>query len=722
MPSTNLVEAARELQQAQRFDDSLKLWQELLATDSSLHVPRLGAASDCMNLGKLDEARILYSEAITHRPNHIAAYIGLAKLSELTDNFLESASYWKKAWEIQPDRTELIVYHIENLILAEHPDYKNVISDHLVDIGQMERGNIRVANALSRIQDTKTECKFLIEACTSNKNTQNALDLVRRLLRLLWTQQSDNCSSQVMDSCWHNHRQGLIDHLYNTTFAGPLLPIEAKWLCDNERTILESTPDKLFQNKQLIARAYLWGKDRQLAITKFVEQKERLIQAADIEDIEYLAMLAECSFESGDNEAAARTLDQLAARVISEQTAESINYLLPFGHLVSISGDEVIKRVAQRLFDNHVKEHKVDTQFAFALARLCIQSGFYALAEQLHSQLNPGPNHWLSVWIVRNTTDRRLNERASSWNLENRGKLTLRALNSHPVSCHDKALPSGAIPLFAKFKNEEVRLPEFLEYYRNLGVSHFFMIDNMSSDGALEYLIRQEDVYVWQASGSLEANHHCTPWINALIDKFSPSHWCVSADVDEYLTFSGSESGNSLRNLIYDMEQHGEEILPAYMLDMFPDNVSGIRMLEGREKLQDTHPWFDNTYRFLGSVTPPYQQAVGGFRSRLWPGLCNDTLVKTPLFNTANGVRLVHANHDTNGGIPSAQTAVLRHYRFSDDIKRRKEFSDYISKTHSSSSVLETDFVSGYLPGPDSLKFESSKQLEQLGLIQTRCG
>jgi len=720
MSSTNLVEVARELQQAQRFGESLKLWQELLATDSSLHVPRLGAASDCMNLGKYDEARTLYTEAITNRPDHIAAYIGLARLSRLTDNFLESAGYWKKAWQLKTDRADLLIYYVENLILAEHSDYREAISDYLSEIEQVDRGSILVANALSNIRDTETESQFLIDVCTTGKNSGNAVHLIRRLLRLLWAQDSGHQSEQILNICWRNHQQDLIDHLYQTTFASPLLLAEANWLCDNEQTILESFPEKLSQNAQLLARACLWGKDRQVAIDKFVIQKEQLIQALDTDDVEYLALLTESAFESGDKETAKKTLDLLAEQAIAEETAKSVNYLEPFGHLVSIGGDEIAKQVAKTLFGHYTQDDVSDAQYPYALARLCIQARLYAEAEELHSQLKPGPKHWLSAWVARNTTGRKINERALSWDLEREGNLSLTASHSH--SNFSQSLPKGAIPLFAKFKNEKARLPQFLEYYRKLGISHFFMIDNMSSDDALEYLTGQEDVYVWKASGSLEANHHCTPWINALIDKYSPSHWCVSADVDEYLTFSGSESNNGLHDLIQDMDQHGEEILPAYMLDMFPDNVADIRALKAGENLQETYPWFDNSYRFLGSVTPPYQQVAGGFRARLWPGLCNDTLIKTPLFNAARGIRLVNANHDTNGGIPSVRSAVLRHYRFSDDIKRRKEFSDYISKTHSSSSALETDFVSAYLPGPDSLKFESSKQLEQLGLIQTRYG
>ena len=52
----------------------------------------------------------------------------------------------------------------------------------------------------------------------------------------------------------------------------------------------------------------------------------------------------------------------------------------------------------------------------------------------------------------------------------------------------------GDILLFSTQRNEKVRLPYFLEYYRRLGVNHFFFVDNDSTDGAYEYLAEQPDV------------------------------------------------------------------------------------------------------------------------------------------------------------------------------------------------------------------------------------
>ena len=50
--------------------------------------------------------------------------------------------------------------------------------------------------------------------------------------------------------------------------------------------------------------------------------------------------------------------------------------------------------------------------------------------------------------------------------------------------------------LFCTQRNEGIRLPYFLKYYRDLGIGHFFFVDNDSTDGSRAYLAEQPDVSV----------------------------------------------------------------------------------------------------------------------------------------------------------------------------------------------------------------------------------
>ncbi|OZA17880.1 MAG: glycosyl transferase family 2, partial [Rhodobacterales bacterium 17-64-5] len=55
-----------------------------------------------------------------------------------------------------------------------------------------------------------------------------------------------------------------------------------------------------------------------------------------------------------------------------------------------------------------------------------------------------------------------------------------------PVANRLASCPPQPILLFATLRNERVRLPYFLQYYRKLGIDHFLLVDNGSDDGSRE--------------------------------------------------------------------------------------------------------------------------------------------------------------------------------------------------------------------------------------------
>ena len=53
-----------------------------------------------------------------------------------------------------------------------------------------------------------------------------------------------------------------------------------------------------------------------------------------------------------------------------------------------------------------------------------------------------------------------------------------------PVRDRTEQIAPGDILAFVTLRNERVRLPYFLEYYRRIGVGHFLIVDNGSDDGS----------------------------------------------------------------------------------------------------------------------------------------------------------------------------------------------------------------------------------------------
>src|SRR6056297_1651671 len=76
------------------------------------------------------------------------------------------------------------------------------------------------------------------------------------------------------------------------------------------------------------------------------------------------------------------------------------------------------------------------------------------------------------------------------------------------------------ILLFCTLRNERIRLPWFLDYYRRLGVAHFLFVDNGSTDGGAEYLAEQDDVSVWTTQASYKRSRFGMDWLNGLLHRF----------------------------------------------------------------------------------------------------------------------------------------------------------------------------------------------------------
>lgn len=87
-----------------------------------------------------------------------------------------------------------------------------------------------------------------------------------------------------------------------------------------------------------------------------------------------------------------------------------------------------------------------------------------------------------------------------------RKRARIRAYRKHfslrPVADRTNLIGAGDVLVFATLRDEHIRLPYFLRYYRDLGVSHFLIVDNDSRDGGAEYLAQQPDVSLWSTRAS----------------------------------------------------------------------------------------------------------------------------------------------------------------------------------------------------------------------------
>ena len=78
--------------------------------------------------------------------------------------------------------------------------------------------------------------------------------------------------------------------------------------------------------------------------------------------------------------------------------------------------------------------------------------------------------------------------------------------------------------LFCTQRSEGIRLPYFLDYYREMGIGHFFFVDHDSTDGSLDYLADQPDVSVWSMTASYKRARFGVDWLNCLARKYAHGH------------------------------------------------------------------------------------------------------------------------------------------------------------------------------------------------------
>jgi hypothetical protein len=191
---------------------------------------------------------------------------------------------------------------------------------------------------------------------------------------------------------------------------------------------------------------------------------------------------------------------------------------------------------------------------------------------------------------------------------------------------------SSDVLLFATLRNEAVRIPFFLDYYRRLGVHHFLFVDNGSTDGFRDLVADCDDVSVWGTEASYAAANFGMHWLNALLRRYGCEHWCVTCDPDEFLVFPYCDQRN-LTELGTFLESEGARSLSCIMLDMYSDRPLEDTVYRAGDDPFEIAPWFDgNGYTQYREVLRDNYTRGGVRRRRFFSDdpECAPALNKTP--------------------------------------------------------------------------------------------
>ena len=184
--------------------------------------------------------------------------------------------------------------------------------------------------------------------------------------------------------------------------------------------------------------------------------------------------------------------------------------------------------------------------------------------------------------------------------------------------------------LFSTLRNERIRLPYFLKYYRALGVDHFVLVDNGSEDGTRDYLAQQPDVSLWSATAGYRQSRFGMDWLMLLLRRYGTGNWCLTVDVDEFLIYPFCET-RPLRALTDWLDASSTRTFSSMILDMYPKgSMRDQPYREGQDPFEIAE--FFDSGNYTISRNWPYNNLwiQGGPRARIY---FNDDPTTAPAMN-----------------------------------------------------------------------------------------
>jgi Glycosyl transferase family 2 len=161
-----------------------------------------------------------------------------------------------------------------------------------------------------------------------------------------------------------------------------------------------------------------------------------------------------------------------------------------------------------------------------------------------------------------------------------------------PVYDRTHLIKPGARLLMTMGRDENSRIPYFLEYYRKLGIDHFLFVDNQSDPPMADVLANEPDISLWYTDEAYADTRYGVDWMNALLGRYAVGHWTMTVDLDEFFVYPFMEhrSYNELLAFLNDSEKPG---FYTVLVDMYPEGpISSAHVPPGEAPL-DHAPWFD---------------------------------------------------------------------------------------------------------------------------------
>jgi hypothetical protein len=298
------------------------------------------------------------------------------------------------------------------------------------------------------------------------------------------------------------------------------------------------------------------------------------------------------------------------------------------------------------------------------------------------------------------------------------------------VQDNTRAIRPSDILLVTCLRNELIRLPFFLDYYRKLGVNHFLIINNDSTDEFADWIRQHEDCSVWHTKASYLESGFGMQWCNYLLSRYGHGHLCVTIDPDEFLVYPHMATRN-LRDLGLFLKDDERVSMHALLVDAYgAGTLSETGYLSGDDPFE-VCPYFDRDGYIQRPGVHFGTHIIGGPRMRvhnLATPEGSPALNKIPLIWWDRTYTYASSMHDAwpprlnRAHTPRevSLTACLFHFKLM-NLLLQKAAEEAVRKQHYDGGREYRRYrtagdVSVYEPGI-SVRYESPEQLIELGLM-----
>lgn len=277
--------------------------------------------------------------------------------------------------------------------------------------------------------------------------------------------------------------------------------------------------------------------------------------------------------------------------------------------------------------------------------------------------------------------------------------------------------------LLCVVKDDLERIKLSYEHHKKIGVKNFIYIDNGSTDGTLEWLLEQGNVFVYQTFDTF-IMWAKVAWISKVIQHFGFDRWYLIVDSDELFVYPDCENRTIEEYVAYMNKKKISRAL-SFMLDMY--STSRLFETENNENnILEKNRYFDgDSYRIESCLH--YQKIIGGPRQRIFAKKGGMEMLqnKYPLiFYRKGDIYRYHYASPYRENFVEECTSVLLHYKF-----LQGDYAKYLGiverGNYANGSRLYKDIIEKVNEGSElyfyyenSVEYQNSWDLLKTGIVK----